>query len=83
MLISNIAKAEGQLRSFNMAKPKSRHTVTIKGKVWCGFKNECKDKTPCYIIPKPFEDGVFLCDILKKYAGKIVSVVIHGVPNNL
>jgi len=50
----------------------------VKGKVWSGYIGECKQdkRCPCYIIRKPQGDGVFLCDILKKFARKEVIILI-------
>jgi len=55
----------------------------IKGQVWTGWGNECKSKqwnTPSmYIVPKPQEDGIFICNILKKFAGRNVKLTIEEI----
>jgi len=54
---------------------------SLIGIVWTGWGNECKSKqwnTPSlYIVPKPKEDGIFLCNILKKFLGKRVCITIE------
>ena len=51
--------------------------IIIEGKLWVGPIGECKqdERNPCYII-KPFQDATFPCDILKKFAGKEVTIII-------
>ncbi len=51
----------------------------IKGVIYGGFKGECGKRNPWYIIPKPGEDGIFICDILKKYVRKKVEITIKVV----
>lgn len=51
-------------------------SAEVKGKVWTGFIGECKDRCPCYIIPKAGEDGVFICDVLRKFFRKKVTITI-------
>ena len=57
----------------------------VKGRVWSGFIGECKGdkRTPCYIIPEPDEEGIFLCDILKKYAKQEVVITIDHIADKL
>lgn len=54
----------------------------IKGKLWLGFKGECKSKIPCYLIKRKGEDGIFLCDILSKYVNKQIKITVEEEKNN-
>lgn len=57
----------------------------VTGIIWNGFVEECKCRMPFYIINekefinKEFGDGVFLCDILKKFVNKNVSIEIKEI----
>lgn len=64
----------------------------ISGLLWTGYIGECeKDKrTPCYILENTklnetkktidnMGDGIFLCDILKKYAGRQVEIIVKEI----
>lgn len=60
----------------------------IEGLLWAGYKGECKGKVPCYILKNTTtanskantfddcEDGIYLCDILKKFAAKQIIITI-------
>ena len=63
---------------------------TAEGLLWCGYIGECKKdkRTPCYVLEdtelsktkKTLDDtadGIFLCDILKSYAGKQVKIIVE------
>ena len=53
-----------------------------EGKVWTGWKGECQCKpwnTPSMYIYKPMEDGLFICNILKKFFGKKVRITIEPI----
>ena len=57
----------------------------ITGQVWTGYIGECKkdERSPLFVIQNPDdfeedeENAVFICDILKKYFGKKVSITIE------
>ena len=54
----------------------------IKGKIWSGYIGECKkDKRgPCFLIQEEpddeWDDAIFLCDILRKFARQKVVITI-------
>jgi tetrahydromethanopterin S-methyltransferase subunit G len=62
----------------------------FEGLLWAGYIGECKKdkRTPCYVLEETeltetkkriddMEDGIFVCDVLKKYAGKQVKITIE------
>ncbi len=57
-------------------------SITIKGKVWSGYIGECKHdkRNPFFAIQEEpddeWDDAIFICDILKKFAGKDVVITI-------
>jgi len=50
----------------------------IQGKIWSGFISECKDRCPCYLL-RPYNEAVFICDVLKKFAKKRVRITIEEI----
>lgn len=62
-----------------------------EGLLWTGYIGECKKdkRIPCYVLEDTelgenkkviddIADGIFLCDILKKYAGRQIKITINA-----
>lgn len=60
---------------------KGKKSKSLVGKAWPGFAGECRKRSPCYIIPGYDEDGIFICDVIRKlkFLGKKVRITIEEV----
>ena len=61
-----------------MSKPGGMRRYVLEGLVWFGFEGELK-RPPCYIIPRPASDGIFVSDVLRKFAAKRVKITIETI----
>ena len=49
---------------------------SLVGIAYTGFIGECNKRCPIYSITAPGEDGIVICDVLRKYFNKKVRITI-------
>jgi len=59
----------------------SKEKIEISGRAWTGFIGECKtlDICPYYLIHDKDDNGIFICELLKKFMGKDVKITIEEI----
>ena len=72
------------LQEHGLKFEEAKHVVSkqpegeiIKGRVWSGHVHDCKEMHPYYLIPEGGGDGIFFCDVLKKFVEKHVHISIR------